>query len=133
MFCSNCGTQIPDEAKFCWKCGKPQGADARVEGTRWEICVIDYSVSWGLFYSNKQFYFYATAMGPKGKYIAGKSPIVTEFEGIGDFENYLKKWGDNPYLKDALSSLIVDLTKDNWQPDGMGANWWSYKFRRPFY
>jgi len=21
MFCSNCGTELPEEAKFCWKCG----------------------------------------------------------------------------------------------------------------
>jgi hypothetical protein len=23
MFCTNCGTQLPDEAKFCSNCGKP--------------------------------------------------------------------------------------------------------------
>lgn len=26
MFCSNCGNQIPDNARFCGACGKEQGA-----------------------------------------------------------------------------------------------------------
>jgi hypothetical protein len=24
LFCCQCGTEIPNEASFCWKCGKPQ-------------------------------------------------------------------------------------------------------------
>lgn len=24
MFCSKCGTEVPDDANFCWKCGQPQ-------------------------------------------------------------------------------------------------------------
>jgi len=29
MFCMNCGTQLPDDAKFCLKCGKQMGAIAQ--------------------------------------------------------------------------------------------------------
>lgn len=32
MFCMHCGTELPDEAKFCWKCGKAPKAEA--EGTQ---------------------------------------------------------------------------------------------------
>lgn len=27
MFCMNCGTELPDNAKFCLQCGEKQGSD----------------------------------------------------------------------------------------------------------
>jgi zinc-ribbon domain len=32
MFCTNCGTQLPDEAKFCSNCGKPTHGTASGSG-----------------------------------------------------------------------------------------------------
>lgn len=32
MFCIQCGTRIPDNAKFCSKCGAPQGDAAAMAG-----------------------------------------------------------------------------------------------------
>ena len=44
MFCSNCGAQLPDHAKFCNMCGTPTGvggpapqAGARQQNFRQEI------------------------------------------------------------------------------------------------
>lgn len=42
MFCSNCGTQLPDDANFCLKCGQPQKQSQR-ESTatkQFDVCTI---------------------------------------------------------------------------------------------
>ena len=47
MFCMNCGTQLPENAKFCFKCGTPQKylgqveAPKQIEEPRWDICQIE--------------------------------------------------------------------------------------------
>ncbi len=41
MFCMNCGQQLPDGAKFCMKCGTPQGAVSPVETTQAETINLD--------------------------------------------------------------------------------------------
>ena len=33
-YCSNCGTQLPDEAKFCGSCGTPQQPVTRPKTTK---------------------------------------------------------------------------------------------------
>src|SRR5712691_1035623 len=33
MFCSNCGTTLLDEARFCWKCGTSQTSAASMPAT----------------------------------------------------------------------------------------------------
>jgi zinc ribbon protein len=38
IHCTSCGTELPDGAAYCWKCGKPQGG-ANTSGSplqRWE-------------------------------------------------------------------------------------------------
>jgi len=42
MYCSKCGTQLPDEANFCWKCGQPQ-KQAASEPVQYEVCIIKLS------------------------------------------------------------------------------------------
>jgi hypothetical protein len=37
MFCGDCGTQLPDDAAFCGKCGKAQKAGVVVAEPRWNI------------------------------------------------------------------------------------------------
>jgi len=39
MYCSKCGTQLPDEANFCWKCGQPQ-KQAASWPVQYEVCTI---------------------------------------------------------------------------------------------
>jgi len=42
VFCTDCGAELPDEANFCWKCGKPQREGPGTEEPRWEVCQIFY-------------------------------------------------------------------------------------------
>ena len=41
MFCMNCGQQLPDGAKFCMKCGTPQGAVSPTGTTMAETITLD--------------------------------------------------------------------------------------------
>ena len=76
MFCMNCGKELPDDANFCLKCGKPQNASAlaEVEEPVWETCEIvwNYKKKGGML-SNDKLMFWAKAIGPKGEYNAGES------------------------------------------------------------
>ena len=41
MFCSKCGTELPDEANFCLKCGQPtRGEASRATLVEYEFCTI---------------------------------------------------------------------------------------------
>ena len=41
MFCSTCGTELPDEANFCWKCGQPvKESVSRAVPAQYEFCEI---------------------------------------------------------------------------------------------
>ena len=42
MFCSSCGTELPDDASFCLKCGRPQKQSATRSSptTEYEFCTL---------------------------------------------------------------------------------------------
>ncbi|MCC7354881.1 MAG: zinc ribbon domain-containing protein [Anaerolineae bacterium] len=42
MYCSKCGTELPKEANFCWKCGQPQthAANAPPSAVQYELCTV---------------------------------------------------------------------------------------------
>ena len=41
MFCMNCGQQLPDGAKYCLRCGTPQGAVSPTGTTQAETINLD--------------------------------------------------------------------------------------------
>ncbi len=127
MFCSNCGTQLPDEAMFCSKCGKSLKPTAQVGPTpeKWEICEIMLDKRNELA-AGAIYWFYASALGPNGEYSAGESPDVA----IGSrFFNYPKN-NDKKAIT-AHETLVKDLMAYNWESvQSSGTNWWASKFRR---
>ncbi len=134
MFCYNCGIQLPDEASFCWKCGKPQKQESETtepkqgEESKLEICeIVSKKVRQGGVFSGDSFIFWARAIGPKGQYDAGQSETFTGYYG-GSYSYPDSERNDN---QDALKGLIDELVKDGWAPTGdRGSDWWSYRFRR---
>ena len=69
MFCYNCGTQLPDEATFCSKCGKPQKQGAQVaEPTQikesWETCEIQIGEKNHIL-NGAMYWFWAQAINSK--------------------------------------------------------------------
>lgn len=123
MICLNCGTQLPEDANFCSKCGKPQRGGTRTESHKWELCEIKVKFYRGIFDSN--FSFCAESIGPKGPYSISES----------------KKFNINPdaarlsqkeTVQLSLNKLMTLLIQDGWEllPE-QGSSWYSYKFRRP--
>ena len=124
MFCSNCGTQLPDEANFCWKCGKPQKSSIQVDEPKWETAKIKFEVvKEAGFFSTSSIKFIVEAIGPNGIY----DPLESQaFKG--DMYNF-------PAYQSAESTrvheeLVTKLVKDGWESTGEANFWFSNQFRR---
>jgi hypothetical protein len=137
MDCKNCGTQLPDGANFCYKCGKPQSDNLQVDEPKWEICEIYHSVEKkGTIFSRPELIFWAKASGPNGNYNAGKS---VRFLGDRVYDRPLhgidvtpSRWDDEmAYAKNALYNLETNLLKDGWEFLGsFGEFYWKKRYRR---
>ena len=132
MYCWNCGSQLPDEAIFCHKCGKQQryggqqiGSSLTKDNITLETCEIVFDSTQHLV-AGAIFWFWAKAIGPNGEYSAGNSPQVI----VGS------RFFDEPKMNDrqtkmAHSSLVAALVSDGWEPMPVrGPNWWNYRFQR---
>ena len=123
MFCSKCGTQLPDEASFCWKCGTPQRSNVRTEAPQWETCEIEWEPQFGTFSNGG--HFWARAIGPRGVYSAVKSQYF-KTDGFMSAISF-------PKGKECIAgqnALVKQLVKDGWEPTGKGREWYSDTFRR---
>jgi len=62
MYCSDCGTQLPERANFCWQCGKAQNTAAKTSKVQEETCEIDFEhVAYRVF--SNRWKFWAKAIG----------------------------------------------------------------------
>lgn len=117
MFCPNCGTQLLDEANFCWKCGKVQQGttttsnEPQYEHCRIELVEVGYRLLQGTFYR-----FDADAIGTKGPYVAGQSKEFIMSDKV------------QPAILDAL---IQHLVAGGWEAvETKGSQWYQHSFRR---
>jgi hypothetical protein len=121
VYCSACGRQLPDDARFCLECGAPQSSHSATpvgQGDHWETCRIGYS---DRFLSPR---FHATVTTQTGSY------------------SVLDPWGRTIMLRDKLpfgrdrttvrshSALVERLVREGWEPIGSGEWWWQRDFRR---
>ncbi len=131
IYCMHCGTQLPDIASFCLKCGKPV-KDATTSNVqpepRWEYCEI---VCQTAGFLGRKSYFAGQSVGAQGVYIAARSTKTfgTIPTSRGDAPE-TNAWGSERKSKEALNELIAILSADGWQPSGKGEEWWEYKYRR---
>jgi hypothetical protein len=124
MFCSKCGTEIPDEANFCWKCGKPQRPDVSPVASTYETCEIVYGVLKQNFLFD-DLGFWAKAIGKNGTYNAGFSPKIF----VGD--KSLGPKSDIETNVNAHNALVKKLINDGWEPTGgRGEAWFNLRFKR---
>ena len=120
MFCSNCGTELPTDAAFCWKCGKPTKPGTRAEEPKGETCEIVYEEIYHVWYPEHK--FWAQAIGANGRYSAGE--IVFK-------NNSWNVLSDDRKTVAALDSLINKLVQEGWESTGdRGRNWFNHRFRR---
>ena len=135
MFCSSCGTQLFEEANFCWKCGKSQKQGLQAGEIKWEICEIDFrGVSKNDRSRSATGYFLAQATGAKGAFEAGRTK---DFQ-VKTIPSYINKKEiffdvtDDLEKREIYRALVASLLKDGWEPiPDNGSNWWAkQKFRR---
>ncbi len=137
MKCSRCGTEIPDEANFCWQCGMPQHADAEPQaGQDYETCQIRCSLvedrqefsNWFQshdWYHGAMFKFWAQAVGPDGEYVVGESPTFRA-------EPVFPPPADDRRARDVYHTFLMRLVEQGWEPLGVkGDMWFSQQLRRP--
>ena len=137
MYCSQCGKQIPEDARFCMHCGASMSAeDTQVSGGRfWETCEILQKSGKG-----DKVHFYADAIGRSGKFVAGETATWKKFYGSGHrvvasaFTFGLISDGYDEYRElqeQKLEKLVAKLVKDGWQSSGdRGKEWWQLRFKR---
>jgi len=137
MFCSDCGTELPEEASFCWKCGKRQQsrdeADSQQQ-TQWEVCEIVYEARTRPFpasvvmsrVTSPQVRLWVQAIGPNGRYTAARSEVWCV--------SYSPESGPNSKDRKTireLDQLIQTLVANGWEPTSeKGGGWFSHRFRR---
>jgi hypothetical protein len=128
MFCSNCGTQTPDDASFCHKCGKPlrqAGEVPRSAGSepQFETCEIVYElIKKGFLWKSSDLRLWARAVGTRGVYTAGESAV---WQDAADWpmSNCAEAVAEH-------RKLVRHLVENGWHPVGTGSVWYNDKFRR---
>ncbi len=130
IYCMQCGKELPDDANFCLKCGKPIGnavKPAPQSEQQWEYCEIVCEHSG--FFGGKS-YFLAKAIGAKGVYEAGRSTTPFGIYPSGPDGGYSPAGTGGKY-QSALDEVLAALSAKGWQPVGRDTEyWWKYKFRR---
>lgn len=129
MYCQNCGTQLPDDASFCLKCGRPQqaGVQAQTATPLWETCEIQWrNTSKKGFFSNPTICFVAERIGPDGTQIIGITENVISTHPASSLDSKEEKQQMYSYV----DQLKANLLRDGWEPTGQGRGWWELSFRR---
>jgi len=133
MICSNCGTELPDDANFCVQCGRPQkaGLAGPIARAQWELCEIDYFSEEGFL--NQKGLFGAMVLGKERKQLVAESEnFLLRFDEVGGFN----QWRSKRILKrtaeaqSAFNALVGRLLDEGWEPTGWGQFWYSEQLRR---
>lgn len=118
MFCSKCGTQLPDDASFCMKCGKSLLADTTNRPVQWEVCQIYEEFE-------RQSFLTSTALGFLGRQDRDEwyearvgNEVIAKSSAIRYKRSYA---GNTPKsywqgMTAAKQSLIEELVADGWEP-----------------
>lgn len=104
MFCSNCGTHLPDNANFCSSCGKALKDTLPQTVSSYETCeIVRRTTNRGGIFREPKFRFVAEAIGPNGVYDAAISKTELRYD-----------WYDREFYQ-TLESFIGELTADGWE------------------
>ena len=134
MQCFNCGTELPDEAGFCWKCGRPQAPTSEPDAD-FEVGLVDCKLvtdarqfsSWlgsHDWFHGARLQFVAQASGPSGNYVAAESPV---FKAEAEFPPP----DDDPRSQRVYQKFVMDLVDQGWEMMGtQGGEWFNQRLRR---
>lgn len=126
MDCSNCGQELPDGARFCWRCGAPTGEPTLRAGeftdmrpsqpSGYEVCEIDY---WRGYLKCD---FYARSVPVESGQEVARSPLFLWLRNIPPQR-------DGKALA-AHTALVQRLLDAGWEPHGTRGPWYAQRFRR---
>lgn len=120
MTCFNCGSELPESARFCASCGAPvEGrappATALRPGTSWELCEI------GCWRGYLKADFYARRIGQDGEEFARSRMFRWRRNGPPPREGKILA---------AHEILAAKLRGAGWEPVGEPRPWYAQRFRR---
>ena len=120
MNCGNCGAKSPDEANFCWKCGKLLRPGSGLAEDGIEVCEIEFRNRRRRLGLRNAYEFAAIAVGPQGQRVVDTTGKITGrlFETMD-------------VLYPALEGLTERLVADGWQPLARGGPLGLQRFWRP--
>lgn len=134
--CIGCGGSYDDNFKFCPYCGRAKPQPERLQisvelhtTNKWETCKVVRSVFRTDVDGKRRIeegYFYADAVGMKGGFTAGDSPV---FGNRWYWQDSQWHWA-NSEERAALDFLVNQLVRDGWEPTGASSEWWEKHFRR---
>ena len=108
MRCIVCGTDLPDEAAFCWRCGSHQKPEPSHHAGGREVCRVRiqtrYEERYGGFLGTVRFGKLIAEVegGPTGRYVVDESKWFDET----NYDEYRKE----------LSALVRRLAGAGWEP-----------------
>lgn len=107
MFCSKCGTELPDEANFCCKCGHPVKESAsRAAPVQYEYCEIR-----GGWDRHERFWRMQAWVGDTA--IAGTRSLKRP---RGIYSVRKKNHEFNHAQDQAIRELVAELANQGWEP-----------------
>ena len=119
--CRRCGTNLPDDANFCVRCGEGIRSEAGpgVPAAAGEECTI---VWWRGYVQSG---FFAVATGGRARSVEPEPLGSSLFRRLG---------GGAPVPEgralEAHRALVERMQSEGWDPVGRGAHWYETRFRR---
>lgn len=133
MYCTNCGTKLPDEANFCSNCGKPvSGSTPKPIEEKWETCEIVCENNWDKipFSTNLKGLIFGVTGAPKNYKFVTKKVDIDGIHTIIETQKFYELDDPHQNAKQEINTMIDILVKDRWESTGRGEKWFNYKFRR---
>lgn len=101
MYCSSCGNQIPDDSKFCLKCGKPQSMSSSIinssQNVEWEYWTWDAGV-------------------PSNLYVSPVNKPSTESNNSGAMTESQVRLHFWQRVQSKILPVIQEIRDDGWEP-----------------
>jgi len=142
LFCMSCGTELPEEAKFCWKCGQAVNRAAMAAPqTPFESCTLQacYELnpkSTGGFYCDRWWEARLEGEGQAGSSVLVKSSVVA-LSGLSLVEKATRNPGRAArarFASDweaAYRQVIEGLLAQGWEPQAVDREGHATALRRP--
>ena len=134
--CNECGQELPDDANYCLRCGRPQTADAlaarQVDGP-WETGRIRSKVLRKERFSRMcSCSFVLEAIGQAGTYIADQSRPFDYYFGYDPLAHGsgFVPVNENRTTRAAFDAMVSRIVANGWEPVPYQDSWYQCHFRR---